>query len=178
VYDTALWPTRPDSRPKQLLVGYEYSNMHGLPGFVSQLVVITAGSLRQIEALLGSATALRNFTSHLGGVDMGPAWAFACRYRLKSVLRLVEQQIQIGSLQTLTGLEGHALSLPPSSTDMVISSLARMALGFRNLWDNMANELEAKSEEVPNQMSFTCSEVQDLLATFGEEFTSVYGPAD
>jgi hypothetical protein len=90
---------------------------------------VIAGILRQIEAVLTPASSLADFTSlHENGNTM-ETWAFACRYRLESVLKGVEAERHSLPFSMLCGRdEGvqYACGLPSSSADLALASLARM----------------------------------------------------
>lgn len=104
---------------------------------------VRAGALRQIEAVLAPPSSLDDFIKYHESGDIGATWAFACRYRLESVLKQVECKIQACPLTAMHCLEHNALNLPASSADSVASSLARMLVNIGNSWAKMTDALRA-----------------------------------
>jgi hypothetical protein len=77
---------------------------------------------------------LHSFNEHLDKFNIAATWAFACRYRLESVLKSVESKIEAGLhyelLEYGRGLDRYALDLPSSSSDLALCSLTRMLLAI------------------------------------------------
>jgi hypothetical protein len=96
------------------------------------------GTLRQIEAILAPAKAVDQFDVHLDNGNIGATWAFACRYRLESLLKEVECKIEARPKYELVeygkGLDQYALSLPALSSDLALCSLSRLLLGVTAKW--------------------------------------------
>jgi hypothetical protein len=110
-----------------------------------------AGVLRQIEAVLTPSSALAQFIAYHDNGNIVATWAFACRYRLESVLTKVEAKIQSRPLQMTSDLEAataYASGLPSSSADLGLCSLMRMLHYTGQHWSRLATDLDGKSDVI------------------------------
>jgi hypothetical protein len=100
-------------------------------------VANVAGILRQIEAVLVPQASLDTFIHHHEENPSLTTWEFACRYRLESVVKGVEEHIQDHPFKNKWYIEDTircATGLPSSSTDLAMCSMARMLHTSNKKW--------------------------------------------
>lgn len=94
---------------------------------------------------------MAQFISHHDDGKLLATWAFACRYRLDTVLKSVEAEIRTFPLK-ITGELDEALryvsSLPSSSTDLGLRSLMSLLHSTTKSWEDLSTTLHDKCDEV------------------------------